>query len=197
MVPPTLRPLILNMLHESHMGINKTCKRAREMFYWPLMNSDIEEVIQNCLTCSTFSNSNAKEPMIPHAIPSLPFNKVSCDILEHKGISYLAIMDYYSKWVELKRIRNKSAQEILNVWREVFSCLGIPKVIIADNVPFDSNECRDFAKRWNFEIITSSPSIRSQMDKRKVLFVSLRAFLERLELRRSNQLLCWNTETRR
>ena len=40
---------------------------------------------------------------------------------------------------------------------EIFSGLGIPKQIIADNVPFNSYECNDFAKRWDIETTTSSP----------------------------------------
>ena len=40
---------------------------------------------------------------------------------------------------------------------EIFSSLGIPKRVIADNVPFNSFECHSFAKRWNFEITTVSP----------------------------------------
>ena len=92
MVPISLRSMLLNMLHESHMGINKTRKRARELFYWPGMNVDIENSVQNCPKCIFYSNSNMREPMIPHSIPDLPFNKVSCDILELKGNSYLVLM---------------------------------------------------------------------------------------------------------
>ncbi|XP_037046531.1 uncharacterized protein LOC119081601 [Bradysia coprophila] len=41
-VPTSLRLYVLKLLHESHMGISKSQKRARELFYWPSMNVDIE-----------------------------------------------------------------------------------------------------------------------------------------------------------
>ena len=40
----------------------------------------------------------------------------------------------------------------------VFSRHGIPNNITADNMPFDSAEFRQFAKKWDFTITTSSPN---------------------------------------
>lgn len=156
-VPLSLRKYILSLLHEAHLGINKTRARAREIFYWPLMNLNIEAVVQNCLTCNVFSKSTSREPLIPHDIPNLPFSKVCCDILEYESKSYLVMMDYFSKWIELKRIKKKDSREIIRVWIEIFSFLGVSREMIADNVPFNSFECKDFAKRWGMEIVTSSP----------------------------------------
>lgn len=39
----------------------------------------------------------------------------------------------------------------------LFSSFGIPKILIADNNPFNSFECREFSTECDFEIITSSP----------------------------------------
>lgn len=105
MVPLSLRPFIWNLLHESHMGINKTLIRVRELFYWPLMNADVETVIHNCLICRIRSKSNAKEPLMPHNIPNLPFNKISCDIVDHKNNSYLAIFLYLRNVGILRSLR--------------------------------------------------------------------------------------------
>lgn len=40
---------------------------------------------------------------------------------------------------------------------DIFSNFGIPHIVVADNVPFNSFECHQFAKRWEFKIVTSSP----------------------------------------
>lgn len=157
LVPPSLRPLVIKLLHESHMGINKSQKRAREVFYWPLMNDDIEKEIRDCGKCNTYARSVTKEPLIPHEIPNLPFNKVACDIFEFRDKIFMILVDYYSKWIEAKRLKNKGSREVIRAWAKIFSILGIPKQVIADNVPFSSSECREFAKKWDFEITTSSP----------------------------------------
>lgn len=158
MVPLSMRQHVVRLLHESHMGIVKSRNRAREIFYWPSMNDDIENAVRNCSKCNIYAKSMTKEPLIPHDVPHLPFEKVACDILEFKGGNFLALMDYYSKWIEVKRLKNKGSKEVIRAWMKIFSVLGIPREVIADNVPFGSFECREFAKEWDFKITTRSPN---------------------------------------
>lgn len=157
LIPTTLISYILKLIHESHLGITKTRARARELFHWLNMNADIENYIMRCDICQKFRKNPTKEILQPHQIPMLPFQKVACDILEFGKKDYLVVMDYYSKWIEIKKISNKSSTEIINKWMEIFATFGTPSEVIADNVPFNSFECRQFAKSWNFEINTSSP----------------------------------------
>ena len=51
--------------------------------------------------------------------------------------------------MELKR---KTTKEIINKCKSVFSRHGIPDEIIADNMPFNSDEMHNFAKEYNFTI---------------------------------------------
>lgn len=139
------------------MGITKTRARAKELFHWVNMNSDIENYIMRCDICQKFRNNTIRELLKPHEIPMLPFQKLACDICEFAKVNYLVVIDYYSKWIEIKKIKNKSSTEIINKWMEIFSTFGTPSEIIADNVPFNSFECRQFSKSWNFVINTSSP----------------------------------------
>lgn len=157
-IPSALRHQILNKLHEPHFGITKTQKRARNAVYWPCINNEIEQLVSNCRICQENSAKNKKEPMIPHEVPNEPFKKVACDILEHKGKSYLALSDYYSKWIELVKLNGKTAQEINKHLIRIFSTFGYPHIIIADNVPFGSFECREFAKKHDIKIETTSPT---------------------------------------
>jgi len=39
----------------------------------------------------------------------------------------------------------------------VFATFGIPDIVIADNMPYSSYECKRFAKEYDFEFKTSSP----------------------------------------
>lgn len=157
MVPLSMRQDILDQIHGAHVGIEKMKKRAKEMVYWQGINKAIETVAATCHLCQTFQNQKCKEPMISHPIPSLPFQKVGCDLLDFAGRSYLVLMDYHSKWIELKRISNKTSKEIILTWLEIFASWGFPKTIIADNVPFNSYECRSFAQKYDIIIETSSP----------------------------------------
>jgi len=42
--------------------------------------------------------------------------------------------------------------------KEFFSIFGIPETMYADNMPFGSKEMQDFARSWEFKIVTSSPT---------------------------------------
>ena len=39
----------------------------------------------------------------------------------------------------------------------IFSIHGIPVKLMSDNVAYNSLEFKNFARKWNFEIVTSSP----------------------------------------
>jgi hypothetical protein len=156
-VPKSLRSEMLVVLHEAHFGIVKTKRRAKELLYWPNMMNEIENYIGCCSLCEKNAPSNPKERMIPHEVPDLPFEKVACDILHFRGKDFLVLIDYFSKWIELRELKNKTSAEIILHWSDVFSTFGIPLKLIADNNPFNSFECREFARKWDFSIVTSSP----------------------------------------
>ena len=147
-VPKSLRQTVLKDLHEGHMGINKTLRFAKESVFWPSLNLSIENLISNCEECNKFQRSNKKEPIIQHDIPLRSFEKVGCDILEFNGKSYLVVMDYFSKWISCKHLSSKNSSNVISKFIEIFTEHGFPKKIIADNMPFNSLECRNFAKEW-------------------------------------------------
>lgn len=51
MVPMTMKNKILKQLHESHFGITKTKKRAKNALYWHGLDDDIEKMISACNIC--------------------------------------------------------------------------------------------------------------------------------------------------
>lgn len=157
MIPKSMRKMILTKLHEPHFGINKTMKRAQSSVFWPNISNEIEQVVSNCRICQENAPRNQKEPLISHEIPNEPFKKIACDILEHRGNDYLAVVDFYSNWIELIRLKRKTAHEINIELLRIFSRFGYPHIIIADNVPFGSYECKEFAKKIDSMITTSSP----------------------------------------
>lgn len=157
-VPKQLRAEFLKLLHKSHNGIVKSKLRAKRLFYWPGLNNEIENHILRCRICEKYRSSNIKEPLIPHPVPELPFQKIAIDILTYKGVDYLALIDYYSKWLEISKLKYKNAQEIIKILKFIFSTHGVPQIIIADNVPFGSYEFQKFAENWNITVVNSSPN---------------------------------------
>lgn len=83
--------------------------------------------------------------------------KVGSDILEFSGKSYLVLIDYYSKWLEVIPLISKTAKTIIENLKIIFATHGIPNELVADNMPYNSFELRQFANELNLKIITSSP----------------------------------------
>ena len=72
-VPTSMQTEIKERLNSSHVGVHGCLRRARDTVYWPNMNADFESYISRCSTCNSIQRSQAKEPMIAHAIPELPW----------------------------------------------------------------------------------------------------------------------------
>lgn len=156
-IPQGERKTVLEMLHMGHLGIQKCRDRALKSVYWPGLSTDIEVKVSSCNACARFGNRQMKEPLIPHEVPELPWNKVAMDILEFRSKSYLVVVDCYSHFPELRILRQKRAEDVILALKSIFSVHGVPLSIIADNMPFNSQAMHSFAKEWSFTINTSSP----------------------------------------
>ena len=69
LIPPNLCADTLQKLHQSHQGIEKTKRLARESIFWPGMSSQIKQLVSTCPTCLHHANSNQREALQPHDIP--------------------------------------------------------------------------------------------------------------------------------
>ena len=156
-VPTKLQQSMLSLLHESHMGAEKSKARARQILFWPGMSSDIERTVNECPVCHTFKPNNQKETLMPHAVPHRPWQKVAADIMTLEK-DYLVVVDYYSKYPEIALLNGKTASKIITQMKSIFARHGIPEELICDNMPFNSTEFSDFASKWGIKVTTSSPT---------------------------------------
>ena len=72
-VPKTMQREMLEIIHSSHLGMKKCKRRARDVLYWPGMNSEIENTVSRCQICSTYRRSNSREPLLSHPAPERPW----------------------------------------------------------------------------------------------------------------------------
>ena len=157
-IPRSVRKTILANLHQAHLGIEKTKLRARETVFWPGINNDIEQVVQSCNICLESRNMHAKEPMLTSVIPEYPFEIVGTDLFFWNGQEYIIVVDYYSRFWEIERLRKTDSSVIIQKLKAIFSRYGIPKVVRSDNGPqYSSKLFEHFAKNWGFIHETSSP----------------------------------------
>ena len=53
---------------------------------------------------------------------------------------------------------SKTAQATIVKLKMVFARHGIPEIVMADNMPFNSRDFRAFSRSWQFQVVTSSPA---------------------------------------
>lgn len=130
--------MIENIHKIAHLGINKTVMRIRTLMYWPGMSSEIADFVGRCPICQMFQNNKIKEPLLQSEVPIYPSERLGMDIGEYKSNVFLAVEEYYSRWLEIMPLKNKSSIEIIKNLKKVFTNYGIPETLRCDNSPFSS-----------------------------------------------------------
>ena len=157
-VPPSMRKDMLAQVHESHQGISKCKQRAREILFWPGMSTEIEKLIEDCSKCQTYQNKQHKETLRPTPLPDLPWVEVASDLFEFEGDHYLLTIDYYSRFIEVDRLKDQSSRTTIEVLKSQFARHGIPEKLRSDNGPqYSSQEFSNFCSDYQMEHTTSSP----------------------------------------
>ena len=158
-VPSSLHSEMLSRIHESHQGIVKTKRRAREVLFWPGMNGQIEDIVEQCSLCQEFRKAQPAEPLIPHDLPDRPWAKIGTDLYYLEGDVYLILVDYYSKFLEVEKLHDETAYSVVQKMKWVFARQGTPDKLISDNArQFVCREFKEFSSRWEFEHETISPT---------------------------------------
>ena len=106
-------------------------------------------MVNKCEICQKYLGQNEKEPLIQHKILERPWMKIASDILTVKTRNYLIAIDYYSNWLEIIKLKGKTAQELISKFQEMFARNGVPEEFVSDNMPFNSLQLEKFAKDWD------------------------------------------------
>ena len=156
-IPTALRLEMLDKIHTGHQGITKCRERARHSIWWPGLSKQLEELVKACPQCCRAQNQRA-EPLIPSSLPELPWQRVGTDLFEWRKHTYVLIVDYFSRFIEISRLNGTTAEEVILHTKSIFARHGLPEVVVSDNGPqYDSEAYANFAREFQFEHVTSSP----------------------------------------
>jgi hypothetical protein len=146
-VPVRARSEILTLLHKAHQGAVKTKQLARQLYYWPGMTAAIEQMIDDCTTCSRHRPSLPKEKSVPPEEPTQPMHLVGTDLCEALGNHYLVCADKFSGFVLAQKIPNQSTATVTRILSRWFNLLGWPSIIRSDGGPCFRSDFRTFCDR--------------------------------------------------
>ena len=156
-IPTNMRMEMLNKLHESHLGITKCRALAQTSVWWPNISAQIEDMVRKCTLCAKL-RPTTKEPLLPSSFPEHPWSRVAMDLFDLHGKTYLLLVDYHSRWPEIRLLDHLTSAAIIVRLKSIFATHGIPEVVMSDNGPqFASAEFQKFTNEFGFTHTTSSP----------------------------------------
>ena len=132
---------------------NWKLQKARQSLFWPLLNSEIEDMIKKWRTCLTFQNRQSSEPIINHPIPNQAWIKTDADPFRSYG-HYLLMINCYSKFIVIEALKNLQFSTVMNKCKYIFSQFGTPKGLVTNNGPKPtSHYFKWFLRTWDFELL--------------------------------------------
>ena len=154
-----MQSFILDRLYYGHLGIEKTRLRAKDSVYWININRDIDTTVRSCHTCQEHQPAQQHETLLPHEIPSRPWEVVGTDMFFFNDADWLIIADYYWKFPIVRKMpRPCLSSNVVSVTKQIFSETGVPSRVVSDNGPHFASACyADLSKKMPFRHVTSSP----------------------------------------
>ena len=91
------------------------------------------------------------EPWLTTPLPSVPWQKVAMDIFKWEKRSYLLMVDYYSRFIEVTRLGGLSTEALIGAVKGTFARHGVPEEVISDNAPqFSLRTFQNFSREYGF-----------------------------------------------
>ena len=186
-VPAALQREALQKVHAGHQGIVRCKERCKMAIWWPGLMSLVNKVVKSCRECAKHTEA-VTEPMLSSELPDYPWQRVASDLFYSQGKNYILLTDYFSRYPEVVQLNNTTSQGVIRALKAVFSRVGVPELLRCDNGPqYTSQEMKEFAEEWGFQILTSSPhfprsnglaertvrTIKDMLVKSKDLYLSL------------------------
>ena len=138
-VPNTLHPQMIQLLHNGHLGLEKCLTRAKQSMFWSGLYEELKELVSNCTTCLKFSSQKptclSNRQYTGHEIPVHPWSKLASDIFYFEGDSYLLIVDYTSQFPIIRKLSSMTGNTIAHHMQGIFAKYGWPDTLVTDNGP--------------------------------------------------------------
>ena len=127
----------------AHQGITRTYEKARSMFYWDTMSTDIKSFVKNCVDCNTAAPPPNTHVMSQgNVVPDYPFHTLGMDFAvtlppTPRGNTVLCVwVCWFTGFVICKALPDRKAHTVACAYEQaVFSRFGASVQIRHDRDP--------------------------------------------------------------
>ena len=124
-----------------HLGWNTVANHLSTRYFWPRITQDVKKYIKSCTECQRNKVSNlekGKQTLQPIPVPQGVWQQIGIDLMgpfpeSPEGHLYVfTAIDYFSKWVELFALKDKTAESVGNCLFSLMCRYGPAKIHITD-----------------------------------------------------------------
>lgn len=170
-VPKSQQASVLRAAHESpvvtaHAGPEKLWDWISQRCYWPRMKADVLAFCASCDVCQKTKPANFSRygKLLPHAIPSRPYESISMDLIvnlpwSNEFNAILVIVDRLTKHAQfIPTTTGLNAQGFAVLFVKHVACrFGLPWNIVSDRDPrWTSEFWKEVARLLRTEMLLSS-----------------------------------------
>ncbi|KAK9685994.1 Integrase zinc binding domain [Popillia japonica] len=121
-IPAKFRKQLLEEIHGAHNGVVRMKALARQYFWWPGLDFDIEKFVKACDACMQNSSSPAKSALIKFEQSNHVYDRIHLDFLgPYHSKVYLIIVDSFSKWPEVYQMSKTDSTTTIDKLRDCFA----------------------------------------------------------------------------
>jgi len=132
-IPTKLRRQLLDLLHESHFGIQWMKQLTRTAIYWPNIDIDILDLGRQCSTCAEHQSEPSKAAVHPWILPEKPWGRFHIDhTINFLGCNLLVVTDAYTYNPCIHATQSVPAKSTIKLLQENFAHFGFPYTFVTD-----------------------------------------------------------------
>ena len=113
-------------IHYNHVGVEACFRQACDTLYWPKMQGEIKDHVQQCSVFNEYAHKQQKDTMMSHLLPTRPWQLVSMDLFSYARQDFLLMVDHYSDSWEIDLLPDLSAEAALRRCKAQVARHGIP-----------------------------------------------------------------------
>ncbi len=106
---------------------------VKQNLHWHGMDNDIKTMISSCQLCQRYQKSQPQESLVERDMPSDVWDSLHSDVFEVEGVKYVLVIDEFSKFPFVKRLKGETSRELIEYLEELFGCYGKPSYLYSDN----------------------------------------------------------------